>query len=240
MGHVIGIMSFKGGVGKTTSTINLASALHKFGKSVLVIDGNFLSPNLHLYLGLLKPEKTLKEVIRDNLAPETAIYEHTSGISLLPCSFYKDIHFEKFHKLIKNLEKKYDYIIIDSGPSYTEEVIAILISADEVLFIATPDYPSIASTVKATKLARYKGVKLRGIIINRKKKKRFEIKAREIANTIGVDIAAEIPEDIRIQKTLPQFLPVVWKYPRSKSSKAYIQLAKNIIIDTSQNLRLSK
>jgi len=229
MGKVIGIMSFKGGVGKTTTTINLACALHRHGKTVLVIDGNFLSPNLHLYLGLLNPEKTLKEVLRDGIDPVNAIYEHRSGIHAIPCSFYKDLNFEKFHLVVRALAKQYDYVLIDSGPSYTEEVIAILIVSDEIFFVTTPDYPSVASTIKATKLARYKGVKLGGIIINRKKRKRFELKPREITNTVGVDIAAEIPEDIKMQKALPTFMPAVAKYPRSKASKEFIRLAKAIL-----------
>lgn len=234
MGKVIGIMSFKGGVGKTTSTINLACALYRYGKSVLVVDGNFLSPNLHLYLGLLKPEKTLKEVIREDIAPENAIYEHASGIHLLPCNFYKDIDFEKFSKVIKSLKGKYDYIVLDSGPSYTEEVIAVLIVSDELVFIATPDYPSVASTVKATKLANYKSVMVRGVIVNRRRKRRFEVKPTEIGKTLGVDVVAEIPEDNNILKSVTQFSPVVWKRPRSKSSRQFISLAKKII---SSNLK---
>ena len=227
-GKVIGVMSFKGGVGKTIVTINIASALRKMGKDVLVVDGNFLSPNLHFYLGLLEPQRTLKEIIRENSLPENAIYEHKSGIHLLPCNFYRNVNFQKFKELIENLKEKYDYILIDSGPSYTEEVVAILMSANELIFIATPDYPTLAATVKATKLAKYKNLKIRGIVINRKKKKNFELKKREIEKTTGINVFGEIPEDNKLQKSITKFSPVVWIYKRAKSSKAFLRIAKRI------------
>ena len=230
MGRAIGIMSFKGGVGKTTLTINLGCALYRLGKSVLVVDGNFLSPNLHLYLGLLRPEKTLKEVIRKNIAVENAIYEHASGIHLLPCNFYKEINFEKFRELVLELKEKYDFVIIDSGPSYTEEVIAILVSSDELLFIATPDYPSLASTVKAKKLANYKGLKVLGAVVNRRRKKRFELKNKDIEAVLGIGVICEIPEDAKILKSVTKFSPVVWKRRRAKSSRAFMKLASKIIL----------
>lgn len=228
-GKVIGIMSFKGGVGKTLSAINLASALHKLKKTVLVVDGNFLSPNLHFYLGLLNPEKTLKEVIRQDIAPENAIYEHQSGIHMLPCNFYKGIDFEKFRKLIHNVRSKYDYIILDSGPSYTEEVIAILMVSDELIFITTADYPTLAATIKATKLARYKDIALRGIILNKKRRWNSGVSVSDIEKTTGLKVISQVAEDPKMLKAVTSFSPVVWKYPRSKSAKAYLKLGREII-----------
>src|SRR5689334_16280137 len=229
MGKVIGVMSFKGGVGKTVSAINLATALMMNEKTAIVVDGNFLSPNLHFYLGLLNPVKTLKEVIRENIAVENAIYEHQSGLHMLPCNFYKGLDFEKFRNVINNLKEKYDYLVVDSGPSYTEEVIAILMVSDELLFITTPDYPTLAATVKATKLANYKDVKIRGVILNRKKWWGNGVSVDDIEKTTGIKVISQIADDSKMLKAVSQFCPVVWKYKRSKSSRAYLRLAKEII-----------
>jgi len=227
--RVLGIMSFKGGVGKTSSVINLACALKRLGKEVVVIDGNFLSPNLHLYLGLLTPENTLKEVIRKNMAIENAIYEHKSGIHVVPCNFYKGINLRKFQKVVGDLKEKYDYVIVDSGPSYTEEVIAILMVSDELFFVTTPDYPTLAATVKATKFAKFKDVEVGGIILNRVKKKRYELGKKDVEKTTGLNVAVSVPEDARVAKSLSKFSPVVWQYKRSKAAKAYMKLAKEIV-----------
>jgi len=227
--QVFGIMSFKGGVGKTISVINLACALKKLGKEIVIVDGNFLAPNLHFYLGLLSPETTLKEVIRKNMAVENAIYEHKSGIHIVPCNFYKGIDLRKFQKIINDLKEKYDYVIVDSGPSYTEEVIAILMVSDKLFFVTTPDYPTLASTVKAAKFARFKDVEIGGIILNRRRRKRYELGKKDVEKTTGLKVIAEIPEDVQVSKSLSKFSPVVWNYKRSKASKAYIRLAKEIL-----------
>jgi MinD-like ATPase involved in chromosome partitioning or flagellar assembly len=227
-GKVIGIMSFKGGVGKSVSTINLAAALFRLGKKVLIVDGNFLSPSLHFYLGLLKPKKTLKEVVRGNIGIDDAIYEHKSGIHLLPCNFYKGINLEKFKKVVDNLRYRYDFVIIDSGPSYTDEIIAILMVCDELVFIATPDYPTLAATVKAAKIAKYKDVKIRGIILNRRKKRSLELSVRDVEKTVMLPVIAKIPEDVKLTKSVLKFMPVVgnkW----SKSGRAYLKLAEKFI-----------
>lgn len=226
---VIGVMSFKGGVGKTVSSINLACALKMEGREVLIVDGNFLSPNLHLYMGLLNPETTLKEIIRENISPQNAIYEHKSGVHIMPCNFYKGINFEKFSEVIEKLKDNYDYIILDSGPSYTEEVIAILMVCDEVIFIATPDYPTLAATVKATNMAKYKDIAIKGIIVNRKRRRSFEVPTKDVESTSGIRVILEVPEDNKVIRAVKEFSPVVWKFPRAKSSRAYRKLASNII-----------
>ena len=227
MGKVVGVVSFKGGVGKSVTSINLAAALNKIGKRVLVVDGNFLSPNLHLYLGLLNPEKTLKEVIREEIAAENAIYTHRSGIDLLPCSFYKNVDVRKFKKIILGLKEKYDYVVVDSGPSYTEEIIATLMVCDELLFVATPDYTTLAATVRLSKFAKFKNVKILGIVLNRVRKKRFEVGWRDVEKTIGVDVIAEIREDLKMMKAVKDFRTVI-EMRRSSSGKGFLKLAKKI------------
>ncbi len=227
MSKVIGVMSFKGGVGKSITTINLAAGLHKLGKKVLVVDGNFLSPNLHLYLGLLNPKTTLKEVVRKEIGVQNAIYSHRSGVDLLPCSFYKNVNFTAFKKMITDLRTMYDYVIIDSGPSYTDEVIAILMVCDELIFIATPDYPTLAATVRLSKFTKFKGIKVLGIVLNRVRKKRFEVGWRDVEKTVGIDVIAEIREDVGIMKAVKNFSPVVGR-KWSRSGKGFMKLARKL------------
>jgi len=227
-GKVIGIMSFKGGVGKSVSAINLAAGLHELGKRVLVVDGNFLSPSLHFYLGLLVPEKTLKEVLRGEVGVDSAIYEHKSGIHLLPCNFYKKINLGKFKRVVDSLRERYDYIIMDSGPSYTDEIIAILMVCDELIFVATPDYPTLAATVKAAKIAKYKDVKVRGIIVNRKRKS-LGLGMKDIEKTVGLPVIAVVPEDVKMIKAVAKFVPVVGTSRWSRSAKKFLYLSKKIL-----------
>ena len=67
MGKSIGVISIKGGVGKTTSVCNLANVLSNvYKQKVLVVDANFSAPNLRIYLGLEEPEVGIHEVLRGN------------------------------------------------------------------------------------------------------------------------------------------------------------------------------
>ena len=62
MAKTIGIISIKGGVGKTTSTVNIGAALAELGKKVLLVDADYTSPNLALHFGVVAPQKTLQHV----------------------------------------------------------------------------------------------------------------------------------------------------------------------------------
>ena len=71
------------------------------------------------------------------------------------------------------------------------------IEVDELFFITTPDYPTLASTVRAAKLAHYKNVKINGVIVNRVKKKSFEIGIKDIEKTLNLKVVSVIPEDTK-------------------------------------------
>lgn len=234
-GRVIGVVSFKGGVGKTISAINIGAGLVKIGKRVLLIDGNFLSPSIHIYLGLLKFENSIKEVIRKKIDVRNAIYEHKCGLHIIPTKFYKNVEIEQFISLVKKLSEIYDYIIIDSGPSYTEEIIAILGCVDEIIIVTTPDYPTIASSIRAKKLLDYKKVKVSGVLINRIRKKRFELKKDEIEKILEIKSIAEIPEDNSIILSTTKFFPVVFLKGWSRASREFIKLSKKLVSMHSQN-----
>ncbi len=86
MSNIIVITSGKGGVGKTTTAINLAAAINHFKKDVLVIDGNLTTPNVALHLGAAEVPVNLNHVLLGKAAPHEAIYEHNSGIKIMPSS----------------------------------------------------------------------------------------------------------------------------------------------------------
>lgn len=240
MGKIIGIMSFKGGVGKTISVINLGATLSKLGKKTLIIEGNFLSPTVHIYLGLLNPDVTLREVIRNNLLPEEAIYEHSSGIHVMPCHFYKDIDFIKLKEKINLIKNNYDYILLDSGPSYSEEILGNLMISEEIIFVTTPDYPTLATTLRAAELTKQKNLPIKGIIINKIRRKSYELNSEDIELATGIPVIAEIRDDNKIMLAVSKFMPITNYYPRNRCSKEYLKLAKIISKDEDELKKLSK
>src|SRR3989304_5349675 len=86
MSRIITITSGKGGVGKTTTSINLATALNFFGKEVIIVDANLTTPNVGLHLGAPIVPISLNHVLQGKAKIQDAIYEHESGTKILPSS----------------------------------------------------------------------------------------------------------------------------------------------------------
>src|SRR3989304_10094524 len=86
MSKIIVITSGKGGVGKTTTAINLAAAMKHFGQDVLIIDGNLSTPNVGLHLNSPEVPINLNHVLRGKAEAFEAVYEHESGIKIMPSS----------------------------------------------------------------------------------------------------------------------------------------------------------
>jgi len=89
MSKVIGVISLKGGVGKTSCVTNLASALYDFNKKTLIIDANLSAPNIGIHLGLIDPENTLHDVLNGDSKVEEAIHSYDK-FDLIPASLYSN------------------------------------------------------------------------------------------------------------------------------------------------------
>ena len=83
---IITVTSGKGGVGKTTTAINLGAALNSFGKEVIIVDANLTTPNVGLHLGAPIVPVNLNHVMQGKAKVTDAIYEHESGTKIIPSS----------------------------------------------------------------------------------------------------------------------------------------------------------
>src|SRR3989344_4670562 len=84
MTRIIGVVSGKGGVGKTTMVANLGTALAKMGKNVIILDANLTTPSLGLHLGVPLYPVTLHDVLKGRANIKDAIYMHESGVKIIP------------------------------------------------------------------------------------------------------------------------------------------------------------
>jgi septum site-determining protein MinD len=230
MGKIIGVLSLKGGVGKTSSVVSLGYALSSFGKKVLLVDGNFSTPNLGIHLNIINPDKTIHHVLADKYDIQSAIYS-SENLEIIPASVFPKVIIDplKLKDKLAVLKDVYDFILIDSSPALNNETLGAMLAADEIFVVSTPDLSTLSMTLKAIKIANKKDAKISGIILNKVYNKSFEISLDKIEETSEIPVLAVIPHDVNVLKSQSNFIPSTQFKPRSDSSVEYMKLAACIL-----------
>jgi septum site-determining protein MinD len=238
MTRIISIASSKGGVGKTTVSVNLSYALSEIlKKKVLLIDGNITTSHISLSIDI--PNKnTLNEALR-RFRIETEKYK---SLEILPSSIspydLKNIDIERFPELIKAVENKYDFIIVDSPPGLGKEALSILKGCEEILIVSLPFASSIVDVFRIMKIA--KNMKILGLVLNEVRKKPYEFSSEEMSSFTNLKVLASIPFDKKVYEALSLKKPVVEYSPRCKASKEFIILAHKIAESEYKDFNLLK
>jgi len=233
MGKVYVIISGKGGVGKTTSSINLGIGMNDLGKEVIIVDGNLTTPNIGLHLGSPIVPVTLNHVMKDQAKVEEAIYEHESGVKILPSSLsineLKNINTDKLSDITKKLRKISDHIILDSSAGLGDEAKSAIKAGDEIIIITNPEITAVTDALKTIKLAEQMNKKVLGVIITRLEGKKWEMDIPTIKDMLEVPILGIIPEDDSVKESHRIKNAVIHTHPKSKSAKAYRSVVKRIL-----------
>ena len=230
MGKTIGVLSLKGGVGKTSSVVALGDAMADFGKKVLLIDGNFSAPNLGLHLNVVDPSTTLNHVLARKIHAKDSIHK-MGKFDIIPSSVFNNLKLNplEIRDKIKPLKKRYDVTLIDSSPALGEEMLGVMLASDGIVVVTTPDIPSLSAVLKIGRIARKRDVPILGLIINKAHNKNFDLSIEEIEETAGMPVLAIIPYDINFQKSLSEFKPLTQGKPTSRASIEYRKLAGTLI-----------
>ncbi len=230
MARVIGILSLKGGVGKTFTVTALGDALSDFGKKVLLVDGNLSAPNLGIHFNILNPAATLHSVLKGEVNPKDAVHK-LDNFDIIPSSLFDNsvINPLKLRDKIKYLKRSYDFIILDSPPSINEESLAVLNASDELFVVITPDYQTLGTTLKTIKSIKQKGIPVDGLIINKVHKKDFEISSENIEDTAEIPVMAVIPHDINVLRAQSKFRVYTKYKPKSEGSDEFKRLAAALL-----------
>lgn len=221
MSRFLAVVSGKGGVGKTTTSINLAFCLKDHCKTVLV-DGNLGNPHIGLHFGKQNPEFNIHRATLLNHPVAKAIHD-IYGMNVVMGGFGSKYNYAKIKTAIKGLCDFGDIIVVDCPPG---EYMHILEHCDECIIVTTPDAVAVGESHLAKAIAKKLSVDVLGVVVNKVSNARHELKLKQIEAFLSLPILAEIPEDINIQKALKKMQPVVHYSSMAKSSKEFIKLAK--------------
>lgn len=233
MGKIIVITSGKGGVGKTTTAVNLGAAINYLGSEVLVVDANLSTPNVGIHMNSPEVPINLNHVLLKKADPHEAVYEHESGMKIMPSSLsvneLKRVKLEKLKHLKEDLSKLAEYVIIDSSAGLGPEATSALELADEIVIVTNPELPAITDALKTIKIAEEMKIPVTGIIMTRVRKNKIEMQPESVKEMLETPVLGMVPEHIDVQKALNLKGPAVHTLPKSKPARAYKEIAARIL-----------
>jgi len=245
MSKVISISNHKGGVGKTTSALNIGAGLNKLGKKVLLID---LDPqaNLSQSLGLIDQDKNIYGAIRGEykLQPIQVL----KGLDVIPSTL--DLSGAEIElsgeagreyilrELIAPIKKSYDYIIIDSPPSLGLLTINSFTASDEILiplqaqYLAIQGLTKLLEVIDKIKKRLNKKLKVGGVFITQYDSRK--VLNRDVVTSIKQRFKAEvlktmIRDNVALAEAPTQGVDIFRYQPKSKGAEDYLALCKEII-----------
>jgi len=241
MTRIYGFSSGKGGVGKSTIVANLGIALAKNKQKTLLVDADIPMPDLATILGIGEPPITLCEVLSRSKKIQQAIYKGPADVDIIPCGLSLDSFLRAdirlFKKNIMSVAKLYDFVLVDTPSGLHNYVLTALKAVSDVFLVITPDEPAVAKALKLKTVLEVLGIRTKGIIVNRVRKKLFgrtpQLSKNEIEMKLGTNVVCAVPEDEEVINSLGFRKPLMLRKPNSPASKALQLLAKILLDDTS-------
>ncbi|MBL4629476.1 MAG: ParA family protein [Roseicyclus sp.] len=248
--RVIAITNQKGGVGKTTTTINLSATLATFGHKVLIVD---LDPQGNASTGLgVEPaarKKTTYDLLIDGVSlADVAMATGVDNLSIAPATTdlsstdvelsQRDNRVFLLKDALRETDMAFDYVLIDCPPSLSLLTVNALVASDSILvplqaeFFALEGLSQLMLTIREVRETANPALRIEGIVLTmhdarNNLSKQVEEDAR--ANLGNLVFQTMIPRNVRLSEAPSFALPVIAYDPLSKGSQAYVDLANELL-----------
>ena len=237
--RVLAISSGKGGVGKTNVVAGLALALARQKQRVVIVDADFGLANLDILLGL-SPTSTLEQVLRGEKVLEEILVEGPAGIRIVPASSgvqeltrLDDAAELRLVQGLQRIAEDTDWMLVDTAAGVHDSVVKLLMAAQQVLLVATPEPASLVDAYAVIKVLHLRDAEkpVRLVVNNAQSAEEAEetvqqldLAARRFLGR-GVEALGAIPHDPWLLQAVREQRCVVDRYPQSPSARAFEALA---------------
>ena len=235
---LICILGPKGGTGKTLTSTNLAVALAEYGKRVVLVDLDLQFGDVGLCMGLT-PEQTIFDLVRtggslDEEKLDGFLVAHSSGVKVLIAPSRPDhaavVSVDFLREVYATLRAMFDYVIVDTPPGFTPEVIATIDNATTIIMIGMLDALSLKNTKLGLETLDLMGFPADNIklVLNRARS-RVGISDDEVVAIMGRKPDIFIPSDRDIPRAVNEGTPIITAKPQAEASVAFRELAASLL-----------
>ncbi|MDT8715276.1 septum site-determining protein MinD [Clostridium sp. 19966] len=238
MGEAIVITSGKGGVGKTTTTANIGTALASMGKKVVVVDGDTGLRNLDVLMGLEnRIVFTLIDVIEERCKLKQALIKdkRLNSLFMLPTAQTRDkndISTEAMKELVLELKEEFDYVILDCPAGIEQGFENAVVGADRAIVVVNPEVTSVRDADRVIGKLDAKGLDRHELLINRLNidmvKKGDMLNISDIIDTLSIKLIGVVPDDRNITVSTNKGEPIVLD-DKALAGQAFKNIAKRIL-----------
>jgi flagellar biosynthesis protein FlhG len=238
----VSISSGKGGVGKTSCTINLAFAISQKGPRVLIVDGDLGLANVDVMLRL-SVKTTIRDILETGLDPLEAVIYLDTNLGVLPASSgvpemitlgpEEQARMEKF---LTSVSGHFDFVMIDTAAGIGPSVLWFNKFADRNIILLTPDPASLTDAYALIKILSH-NYNMNGFnaVLNRigsEEEARRTYQTLENASkqflSVETHFLGAIPEDKTVRQAVLEQQPYIKQNPKGKASRAIFNLAEQV------------
>jgi pilus assembly protein CpaE len=234
-GRIVTVFSPKGGVGKTTSSVNLALALaDKGARKVCLVDLDLAFGDVAITMQLF-PTHSIEQAVGSEDSVDLAMIEglltrHEESLNVLAAPAHPDVRERVtpllISRILRVLRDGFDYIVVDTSPSFDDATLTALDETDECVVIATLDVPTLKNVKVALETMDMLNIARghRHLFLNRADAA-VGIGVDKVENILGMPVSAQLQSAMDIVAATNAGTPIVTAQPNHPASRAYTQLA---------------